>query len=114
MTSLNYQAFRKAILAGRPVSFMYKGYLRLACPHVIGTKGGLEKVLTFQYDGGSSTGLPPGGEWRCLFVSEAADVQMISDRWYTGASHTRPQTCVDVIDVQVFVSPDGIPYAQQA
>lgn len=113
MTS-DYKTFREAILAIKPVSFMYKGHLRLACPHVLGTKNGLEKVLTYQYGGGSSSGLPVDGEWRCLFISEASNVQVIGDDWRTGHNHSRPQTCVDDVDVQVWLRPDGTPYVANA
>ena len=109
-----YDVIRRAILARKPISFDYKGHRRLACPHVIGTKNGLEKTLTYQYGGGSSSGLPPGGEWRCLFLSDAFNVQIIEGGWYTGMSHSQPQTCVDEIDVQVFVDGTGSPYSRDA
>ncbi len=99
----NYDQFRQAILAQRPVAFDYKGHRRLACPHVIGTKNGLEKVLTYQYGGGSSSGLPNGREWRCLFISEVFNVEVLNGEWHTGLNHSQPQTCVDEIDVQVTV-----------
>jgi hypothetical protein len=112
--SSNYVVIRRAMLARKPISFDYKNHRRVACPHVLGTKGGLEKVLTYQYGGGSSSGLPPGGEWRCLFLSDAYNIQIIEGGWHTGLSHTRPQTCVDMIDVQVFVDGSGNPYTQEA
>lgn len=99
----NYDHFRQAIVAQRPVAFDYKGHRRLACPHVIGTKNGLEKVLTYQYGGGSSSGLPNDGEWRCLFISEVFNVEVLDGEWKTGPNHSQPQTCVDEIDVQVTV-----------
>jgi hypothetical protein len=114
MTSPNYQTIRQAILALRPISFSYGGYERLVCPHVIGWKNGLEKVLTFQYGGGSSSGLGAGGQWRCLFVSELSNISFISGAWHSGTRHSRPQSCVDLIDVQVFVGGDGVPYIQTA
>lgn len=113
--SLSYDIVRRAILALKPIAFDYKGHRRIACPHVLGTKGGLEKVLTYQYGGGSSSGLPPGGEWRCLFLSEAYNIEIVDGGWHTGVSHTRPQTCVDNVDVQVSVDPlTSKPYIQRA
>jgi len=112
--SPNYNSLRGAMLAGRPVSFHYKGFERLTCPHVIGSKRGMEHVLVFQYGGGSSSGLPAGGEWRCLNVSEISNVAVIDDGWRTDTKHSRAQTCVDYVDVEVWVGLDGAPYVKRA
>ena len=96
-----YQTLREAILAKSPVRCTYHGYVRLVCPHVIGRKNGHPQVLVFQYGGGSSSGLPPEGEWRCMKVDEVTHVQVISGEWHTDTRHTKPQTCVDEIDVEV-------------
>lgn len=112
--SPNYQIMRLAILAQKPVTFDYKGYRRLACPHVLGLKRGLQHALTFQYGGGSSSGLPPGGEWRCVSVAEVSNLVVIDGPWHTGLSHTRPQTCVDQIDVQVPIFSGSNPYSSRA
>jgi hypothetical protein len=109
-----YDLFRRAALEGKQLAFTYKGHRRLTCPHVIGQKNGMQKALVFQFGGGSSKGLPPGGEWRCLFISEVTEVELLNGEWKTGHGHSQPQTCVDQIDVQVFVGDDGRPYAKVA
>ena len=117
MTSPIYDTFRTAILAGRPISFDYHGFTRIACPHVVGLKHGAEKVLTFQYAGGSQTGLPAGGQWRCIFIAQASNVQILEpDTWHTGDSHLRPQSCIDAVDVEIIVDAYGNPepYTRQA
>jgi hypothetical protein len=114
MPSSNYNVMRQAMLAAVPVSFMYKGHLRLTCPHVIGFKRGHEHVLVFQYGGGSSSGLPPRGEWRCLNVSETSNVRIISGAWKTDPKHSQTQTCVDQVDVELWVNPYGTPYVKRA
>lgn len=99
-----YQTLREAIVKKKHVRCRYHGFSREICPHVIGLgKGGEEKVLTFQYGGGSSRGaLPPGGQWRCMEVAEISNVEVFDgDGWRTGRSHLRPQTCVKDIDVEV-------------
>lgn len=117
LATQNYELFRQAILEGKQVLFTYKGHRRETCPHVIGTKSGLEKVLTFQFAGGSSTGLPEGGEWRCLFISEASDVELRDGDWHSGqVKGVRPQSCVDEVDVEILLDDDGdyTPYIQRA
>ena len=31
-----------------------------------------EKALTYQFGGQSSKGLPPGGQWRCLWLAKVS------------------------------------------
>lgn len=74
---------------------------REMCPHVIGTKEGRRQALFSQFAGSSSSGLPPDGEWRCIQVDKLSDVVSRPGEWYTGGVHTQPQTCVDIVDVEV-------------
>jgi hypothetical protein len=97
----NYQVLRDAVLQRRPVIAMYGGFERRFCPHVLGMKRGEAQVLGFQYGGGSKTGLPPGGEWRCMKVHDLQQLTVQDGPWHTGSSHSKPQTCVDSIDVEV-------------
>lgn len=96
-----YQALRAAILAKKQAIFTYGGHERVVCPHILGTKGGREHVLAYQFGGASSSGLPPGGEWRCFEIHRIGDVLSQDGAWHTGDSHKQPQSCVDRIDVQV-------------
>ena len=79
----------------------YGGFSREMCPHVIGLKQGKEHALFFQFAGGSRSGLPPGGEWRCLDLSGLANISVFAGRWRQGPPKRRPPSCVDQIDVQV-------------
>ena len=79
---------------------MYKDFAREACPHVVGWTSGRERALVFQFAGGSSSGLPPGGEWRCVNLDEVASAIVVEGPWMTTA-HSHPQSCVDKVDVQV-------------
>lgn len=101
MASATYDVFRQAILQRKQVVCTYGGYPRELCPHVAGLKSGREKVLSYQFGGSSSTGLPPGGEWRCMFIADVSNAQLRDGPWHTGAGHSRPQTCVDDIDVEI-------------
>jgi hypothetical protein len=97
----NYSLLRDAVLSRRRVIAFYEGYERHFCPHVLGTKQGEWQVLGFQYAGGSRTGLPPEGQWRCMRVQGLTQVRVANGDWRTGTGHSRPQTCVDVVDVEV-------------
>jgi hypothetical protein len=83
------------------VTAMYQGYERIMCPHVIGYKNGILNSLFFQFAGGSKSGLPSGGQWRCIHMDELTHVSAASGEWHTGPDHTRPQTCVDNIIAEV-------------
>lgn len=101
MSSSAYQTLRQAVLSRQQIICDYSNHQREVCPHTLGHKAGREKVLAWQFGGSSSSGLPPGGEWRCLFVDEISNVSARSGAWHTGGQHTQPQTCVDNIDVEV-------------
>lgn len=96
-----YALLREAVLNQNQVTCNYHGLHREICPHVLGTKNGQLKVLSFQFAGESSKGLPPEGEWRCMFVERIENAEMRPGKWHTSHSHTQPQRCVDQIDVEV-------------
>lgn len=97
----DYATLRNAILQKFQVLASYHGHYREFCPHAIGTKRGRQHALGYQFAGHSSSGLPPGGEWRCFDIAGLSTVGIRAGQWHTGESHTRPQSCVDEIDVEV-------------
>src|SRR5215207_3242572 len=69
MPSATYDLFRTAMLGEKAVACVYDGHPRVVCPVILGRTNGEEKVLAFQVGGTSRSGLPPGGEWRCLTLA---------------------------------------------
>jgi hypothetical protein len=98
-----YKTLTEAISTKQQVMARYGGEERLFSPHALGTKRGVAHVLVYQYAGGSRTGLPPGGEWRCLNVEELSDVRLQPGAWRTAPNVFNPQTCLD--DVEVIAEP---------
>jgi hypothetical protein len=96
-----YELIRGATLARQQVLATYEDHRRELCPHVLGTKEGRRQALFFQYGGGSRSGLPPGGAWRCLPVDELEEVVVREGPWHTGPGRQQLETCVDAIDVEV-------------
>jgi hypothetical protein len=96
-----YELFRQAMAEQKQIICMYAGYPRELCPVILGHSQGQEKALTYQFGGRSRSGLPPGGEWRCLWLSKVSSVELRDGRWHAGLSHTRPQGCVEVVDLDV-------------
>lgn len=74
MASREYNLFAAAIAGRKQVVCMYNKHRRELCPLILGRKDGQEKALAFQFGGYSSKGLPPGSEWRCLFLAKVSDV----------------------------------------
>lgn len=99
MASATYRLFREAILRQRQVTCLYQHYRRELCPHILGHTDGNEKVLAFQFAGGSRSGLPAGGEWRCLYLAQVREAQTRAGAWHAGRRHRKQQTCVDVVDL---------------
>jgi hypothetical protein len=96
-----YRLFEQAMLERKQIVCSYGGYRRELCPIILGHSKGKEKALAFQFAGGSGSGLPPGGEWRCLFLAKVSDVGLRDGRWYAGDSHRQPSHCVEVVDLDV-------------
>ena len=104
MPSSSYSLVRQAIIDKAQVIAVYKGHRREMCPHVIGRKGAREQALFCQFGGSSeSAGLvtPDSPKWRCIFIDELSDVSTGPGQWYTIDTHSQPQTCVDLVDVEV-------------
>jgi hypothetical protein len=101
MPSATYELFERAMRAQKQVHCLYGGYARQLCPIILGHSKGAEKALTYQFGGQSSSGLPPNGEWRCLWLAKVSDVQLRDGPWFRGARHSQPQGCVEVVDLDV-------------
>lgn len=99
--SSTYELFAQAMGDRKQILCKYEGYSRELCPVLLGHSQGQEKALTYQFGGQSSSGLRLQGEWRCLWLSKVTDVQLRDGLWYAGASHSRPQGCVDAVDLDV-------------
>ena len=99
-----YALIRQAIQNKQQVTATYHGHHREMCPHVLGMKGGRRQALFYQFGGSSSSGLAPAGSmdnWRCVIIDQLQNVSLRDGEWHSAANHSRPQTCVDQIDVEV-------------
>lgn len=102
MASTTHQIVREAIQGKKQIVGTYDGHVREMCPHCIGrNKDGGEQALFFQFAGGSKTGLLPGGQWRCFELGKLQNAVIRDGQWHTGPSHTRPQSCVNQVDVEI-------------
>jgi hypothetical protein len=101
MPSATYQLFREAILSEKQITCDYQGYYRELCPIILGHTHGRERVLVFQFGGQSSQGLSPGGNWKCLELSQVEHAKMRDGRWHEGGRHSRPQACVEEVDLDI-------------
>lgn len=94
-----YQLLAEAISSKQQVVARYHDEERIFSPHALGTKGDATHVLVYQYAGGSQSGLPAGGEWRCLNVDELSHIRLERGAWRTAPNVFNPQTCLDEVDV---------------
>ena len=101
MPSPTYDLFRQAIVSKKQTICIYDGYVRELCPVMLGHTQEREKALTYQFGGDSRSGLPPAGEWRCLWVSKVKNAQLRDGPWHTGNAHNKPQACVESVDYDV-------------
>ncbi len=98
-----YELVKQAIIDKRCVTCLYNGYLRKMTPHVIGTKKGIRQALFYQYGGESNSGLSvdPTKNWRCIPIDKIKDLSVNSDLFQTAQNHSKTQSCVDNIDVEI-------------
>jgi hypothetical protein len=101
MASETYALFEQAMRLRKPLHCMYDGFPRELCSIILGHSQGQETALTYQFAGESSRGLPSGGQWRCLRLAKVRDAELRHGPWIAGSSHTQPQGCVEVVDLDV-------------
>jgi hypothetical protein len=99
--SRTYDLFATAMADRKQILCTYDGYARELCPVILGHSGDQEKALTFQFGGQSKSGLPPRGEWRCLFLSRVSEVRLRDGHWHAGNNHSQLQGCVEIVDLDV-------------
>ena len=73
-----HEVLRQAITTRQCVRLRLAGRSRDICPHALGLKDGHPRVLAYQYDGASASGIATGGAWRSFFVSEVAAATIIT------------------------------------
>jgi len=105
MASATYQVVRDAIINKQIITATYNGHTRFMCPHAIGLgPTGREQALFYQFGGTSSSGISPPGSpnnWRCIPIAGLSNVKVSNGPWHTAPNHSRPQTCVRSVDVEV-------------
>jgi hypothetical protein len=104
---------RSAIVHRRPIAAVYRGRRRLLCPHLLGwNKQRRLQALCYQYGGDSESGLQPVGSsdnWRCLAVENLSQVELIDGTWQTAENHSRPQNCIEEVELDVDDFPPPVP-----
>ncbi len=101
VSSRIYDLFSEAMLLQRQILCVYDGCVRELCPIILGHSQGHETALTYQFGDQSRSGLPRGGQWRCLWLDKVSDVQLRNGPWHAGKAHVQPQGCVEIIDLDV-------------
>ncbi|WP_257164600.1 hypothetical protein [Bradyrhizobium sp. SRS-191] len=107
MASPTYDLIIRAMITRQQVLCLYRGHARAICPIILGHRAGRERVLAFQFAGGASRGLQPGGQWKCFDVAGMSELELREGRWHSGPRHSQSQSCVAQVDLDV--NPDS-PY----
>jgi len=104
---------RAAIIHRRPIAALYRGRRRLLCPHLLGRNRQRRlQVLCYQYGGDSESGLDLVGapdNWRCLAVENLSQLELLDGPWQTAENHSRPQTCIEEVELDVDDYPEPTP-----
>ena len=82
------------------------------CPHLLGLNRYRRlRVLCYQYGGDSESGLEPEGapdNWRCLAVEHLGQVELLDGPWQTAENHSRPQTCIEEVELDADDYPEPV------
>ena len=100
-----HETIKQAMESRKNVRATYDGFEREFSPHTLGTKGGEERVLGYQFAGQSVIGLGPDGSpdnWRCFFIEAFLVCEVVEGRWHSAPPHAQPQTYIDEVDVEIF------------
>ena len=93
-----------------------RGRRRLLCPHLLGwNRHRRLQVLCYQYGGDSESGLKPADaadNWRCLAVENLSQVELLDGPWQTAENRSRPQNCIEEIELDVDACPELVPPIQ--
>jgi hypothetical protein len=93
------EVLKQAIGAKRCVRLRVAGTQRRVCPHALGFKNGSPRLLAFQYEGTSISGLAPGGQWRAFFVHDIEDASIIDGGWQGGPNFVaKVEACLDRVE----------------
>jgi hypothetical protein len=110
-----HACIRAAIIHRRPIAALYRERRRLLCPHLLGwNRYRRLRVLCYQFGGDSESGLEPTGapdNWRCMAVEHLDHVELLDGTWQTAENHSRPQTCIEEVELDVDDYPEPIPPA---
>ncbi len=79
---MNTSVIRAAIANRNLVEFTYRGYLRIAEPHVYGIKDGKRQILVYQIGGLTSTGRVP--DWRLIGLEEISGLKVLKGETFEG------------------------------
>lgn len=102
MGSTSYNTILHAMQNRQHILCLYNGYPRELCVHAIGTSGGKEMILGYQFAGESSR--PPQSDaqrWRCLEIARMEGVTVRDGPWRTSTNHSQAQTCVKEVEYEI-------------
>jgi hypothetical protein len=104
MPSVTYQILWRAVRERRQATFVADKKSREAYPVILGYSAeGEEMLFCYQVGGHTSEGNTLPG-WRCFRVENIRDLTSHKEDWREGASHKRPQSCIQFVDVDANIS----------
>src|SRR5579864_2940042 len=96
------EVLREAIAEKRCVRLSVAGATRFVCPHALGFKDGRPRLLAFQYEGASNSGLAAGGQWRSFFVQDIEAASLIEGAWRSGGNFVaKAEVMLDRVEYRV-------------
>jgi hypothetical protein len=73
---------RNAIANKELIKFTYRGWVRIAEPHVYGVKNGKKQILVYQIGGSTSSGKIP--DWRRINLDDMSGLRVLKGQEFPG------------------------------
>jgi hypothetical protein len=90
-----------AIRTRRCVLLVAERRRRRVCPHALGYKGKHCKVLVYQFDGDSASGLARAGAWRSFHLDDVTSAELTAGPWHSSPDFIiKAETSFDRIECQ--------------
>ena len=102
----DFHAIRDAITNHRHLLFTFNDAARDTCPHMLGRKNGVWKVLAWQINDAGKGGFKPGEQrWRCFEVAGMSSIVARDGEWVRGwTTGKKHESCINEGEIDMAVS----------
>jgi len=102
----DFHTIRDAINNHKHLLFTFNDAARVTCPHMLGCKSSVWKLLAWQINDAGKGGFAPGEQrWRCFDVAGMSRIVAIDGKWERGwTTGKKNESCINANEMDTAVS----------